>query len=32
MQHSFKPSRLAWVVALALSSVQAQESTVVLGK
>ena len=32
MQHSLKPSRLAWLVALALSGVQAQESTVILGE
>ena len=32
MQQKFKPSRLAWLVALALSGVQAQESTIVLGE
>lgn len=32
MQSPFKPSRLAWLIALALSGVQAQESTVVLGE
>ena len=32
MQHSLKSSRLAWLVALALSGVQAQESTVILGE
>lgn len=31
-KYHFKPSRIAWLVALALSSVQAQESTVVLGE
>ncbi|WP_412479737.1 TonB-dependent receptor [Azonexus sp. IMCC34839] len=32
MQQKLKPSRLAWLIALALSGVQAQESTVVLGE
>lgn len=32
MQTTFKPCRLAWLIALALSGVQAQESTVVLGE
>lgn len=32
MQRPFKPSRLAWLIALALAGVRAQESTVVLGE
>lgn len=32
MQSPFKPNRLAWLMALALSGLQAQESTLVLGE